>query len=286
MDDRMPRIRRNRYERDRPVIVVVGCDDVGSAIAHVLHDSGAAVVLVDAADPPWSRRGMSYVDAWYVGGATLDGVDACFCASVKSIPAVLARGDMIAATTWSWAGVATALQPAALVVVRLAGAGSPFASPSPALGALPMIRVRTRASGTEVVAVAGPQRHPGGSIDFARDAGSAAFATLAPDLRVDAAVAGRFRTRHEIAERVETGDVLGGVDGYAVAAPASGVLRALCARGARVAAGQTLVEIDRSGDTRSCFGVKEPARAVAERVRAVVRSAMTGTASADRVMAE
>lgn len=228
-------MRRNRYERDRPVIIVVGCDDVGSAIAHVLHDSGAAVVLVDAADPPWSRRGMSYVDAWYVGGATLDGVDACFCASVKSIPTVLARGEMIAATTWSWAGVATALQPAALVVVR--------------------------------------------------DEARAVFPAIAPDLRVDAPHAGRFRTRHEIAERVETGDVLGALDGYAVVAPASGVLRALCARGARVAAGQTLVEIDRSGDTQSCFGVKEPARAVAERVRAVMRSAMAGKASAERLMA-
>lgn len=227
-------MRRNRYERDRPVIIVVGCDDVGSAIAHGFHDSGAAVVLIDAADPPWSRRGMSYVDAWYVGGATLDGVDACFCASVKSIPAVLARGDMIAATTWSWAGVATALQPAALIV--------------------------------------------------AADERSAAFEALAPDLRVDAPHAGRFRTRHEIAERVEAGDVLGALDGYAVAAPASGVLRALCARGARVAAGQTLVEIDRTGDPQACFGVKEPARAVAQRVRARVRGAMA-SASTERVMA-
>jgi hypothetical protein len=263
----------------------VGSDDVGSAIAHALHDSGAAVVLVDAADPPWSRRGMSYVDAWYVGGATLDGVDACFCASVKSIPAVLARGDMIAATTWSWAGVATALQPAALVVVRFTGARPPFIPPSPALDALPTIRVRPRASGTEVVAVTGPQRYPGGGVDFLRDIGGAAFATLAPDLRVDAPRAGRFRTRHEIAERVEAGDVLGALDGYAVAAPASGVLRALCARGARVAAGQTLVEIDRSGDAQACFGVQEPARAVAERVCVVVRNALARSASAERVMA-
>lgn len=103
---------------DRPIVIVVGCDDVGSAIAHSLHCAGAGVVLIDAADPPWPRRGMSYADAWYVGGATLADVDACFCASVKSIPAVLDRGDTIAATTWSLTGVAVALQPIAYVDSR------------------------------------------------------------------------------------------------------------------------------------------------------------------------
>jgi len=93
----------------RPVAVVIGCDDIGSAIAWTLHCAGLAVALVDAADPPWPRRGMSYTDAWYVGGATLEQVDACFCTSVRSVPTVLARGDMIAATTWSWEGVVTAL---------------------------------------------------------------------------------------------------------------------------------------------------------------------------------
>ena len=104
----------NALHKDRPVVIVVGCDDVGSAIACALHGAGAAVVLVDDADPPWARRGRSYADAWYVGGATLERVDACFCGSVRSIPAVLARGDMIAATAWSFQGVASALKPVAL----------------------------------------------------------------------------------------------------------------------------------------------------------------------------
>src|SRR5438093_349453 len=95
----------------RPAAIVIGCGDVGSAVAHALHRAGCAVVLVDHADPPWTRRGMAYADAWYVGAASLSGVGACFCASVRSIPFVLDRRDMIAATTWSWQGVAGALQP-------------------------------------------------------------------------------------------------------------------------------------------------------------------------------
>ncbi len=239
-------------------------------------------MLIDDADPPWSRRGMSYADAWYVGGATLDQVDACFCASVKSIPAVLARGDMIAATTWSWPGVATALQPTALILVRRGtgtGTGTALASTSaatssPVFGELLTVHVHARAAGLPEISVAARR---GREIIDAGDAGWNArretFATVAPELRVDAPHAGRFRTRHEIAERVEAGDVLGTLDGYLVVAPASGVLRALSARGARVAAGHTLVEIDRSGDPQCCFGVKAPARAIADRVGAALRNA-------------
>ena len=102
----------------RPAVIVIGSDEVGSAIAWTLHRAGAAVVVIDAADPPWPRRGMSYTDAWYVGGATLEDVDACFCSSVRSVPAVLARGDLLAATTWSWEAVVLATHAIAVVETR------------------------------------------------------------------------------------------------------------------------------------------------------------------------
>ena len=197
---------------DRPVVIVVGCDDVGSAIARGLHVGGAAVVLIDEADPPWPRRGMSYADAWYVGGATLADVDACFCASVKSIPAVLDRGDTIAATTWSLHGIAVALQPIAFVDSR-AIARMPSSVP-----------------------------------------------------QVGAAHSGRVLTRHRIAERVEVGEHLGEIAGVAVHAPVAGVLRGLTARGGRVAAGQTVAEIDESGDPSRCFGISPEAQASAQRI--------------------
>ena len=84
----------------RSAAIVLGCGEVGSAVALALHQAGLAVVLVDEADPAWHRRGMAFTNAWYVGTAELEGEGACFCASLKSIPSVLAR-RMIAATTWS-----------------------------------------------------------------------------------------------------------------------------------------------------------------------------------------
>ena len=75
-------------------------------------------MLIDEIDPPGPWRGMSFVNAWYVGSAELGDVAPCFCASVRSIPAVLSRRGLIAATSWSWQGVA-----AASVLDALAGTG-------------------------------------------------------------------------------------------------------------------------------------------------------------------
>src|ERR1700737_380076 len=53
----------NRHERR--TIIVRGCGEIGSAIAHALHRAGFAVVLIDEVDPSWARRGMTFTDAWY-----------------------------------------------------------------------------------------------------------------------------------------------------------------------------------------------------------------------------
>ena len=58
--------------------LVLGCGDVGSAIALVLWRAGFATVLADRARPAHIRRGMAFTDAWFDGSATLDGVTACF----------------------------------------------------------------------------------------------------------------------------------------------------------------------------------------------------------------
>lgn len=259
--------------RDRPRVIVIGCDEVGSAIACTLHAAGMAIVLVDDVDPPWARRGMSYADAWYVGGATLEQVDACFCGSVKSIPAVLARGDTIAATTWSWDGVASALGPVAVVETR-PGCGHSLAHARPErLEGVLAVGVRTSqvAGWRADVVIAGAARGESGL-----RAAPLAFASRGPwgqaPTRIEAPHHGRFHTRHEIAERVEAGDVIGELGNFAAVAPASGVLTALAARGARVAAGHTLAEIDPSGDAQRCYRMTSEARAIAGRVASAVRA--------------
>jgi xanthine dehydrogenase accessory factor len=225
--------------------LVLGSDVVPSAIAHALCGRGWCVVLIDDIDPPGPWRGMSFVNAWYFGSAELLNVAACFCASVKSIPTVLNRRNLIAATSWSWQGVASALLPEVVVAAR-----DPARAPS----------VRAYVAGEHV--------------DVAIDA---RWEPLSGRPLLCAPRHGRMRSRLRIGDRVEAGEPVGDVNGIGLVAPVVGVLRGITARGARVASGQVVVDIDPHGDAASCYGLAGPAARVAdagvEALSAVLRSA-------------
>lgn len=224
----------------QPVTVVVGANATGSAIAHRLHGAGWSVVLIDDVDPAWTRRGQAYTDAWYVGVAELAGTPAVFCASVRSIPAALDRGRAIAATTWSAGGVATAVQPLAVVDARGAELGGPE------LGAVTI----QRTDDPEVRAA--PWR-----IDVA--AAPVTFVVRSPQ-------GGHFRTHRSIGEVVAAGELLGAVAGNAVVAAASGRIVGLSARGARVGRNAPVAEIDAEAAREDCFGLGPIASAAARDV--------------------
>src|SRR5690349_7567920 len=61
--------------RPKPVLVL-GTDDVESAVGHALASAGIAVLLVRDSDVPVLRRGMSFDDAVEHGSAWVDGVTA------------------------------------------------------------------------------------------------------------------------------------------------------------------------------------------------------------------
>lgn len=268
----------------RNVAIVLGSADIGSAVAVALHASGLSVVLLDEADPPWHRRGMAFTDAWYIGTAELDGEGACFCASVKSIPSVLAR-RLIAATTWSWPAVAGALRPTVLVDARerrrrgfdallgrvpvTFGIGTGFVEGENVDVAIELPARSAREAG---VAAGGLE------IDAASGAPNAGRCT------VEAARHGRFMTERRIGDSVRDGEIVGGLGKDAIAAPATGVLLGLAARGARIEPGDTLVEIDRAGVAHRCYGVAEGPRRIAEVVAAALaarRDASCGVRSRD-----
>jgi xanthine dehydrogenase accessory factor len=261
------------------VILVLGCDTVGSAVAVALHGAGFAVVLLDDVDPPWSRRGMSFTDAWYVGSAALEGAEALFCASLRSIPTVLDRRGAIAATTWSWRGVAAALRPLALIDARMAArpSGRPLLAADPA-GLLTIGVGSGFVPGEHVhVAVATAPGPRLGQV-FDRAAAELPEAPLpdrggaTTDRIVAAPAAGRFVTAHRIGDHVVEGECVATVAARAVAAPMAGVLLGLPARGARVYAGGTIVEVDPCGDSSRCFGIEPRLRRIAGGVLTAMRT--------------
>jgi len=230
-------------------MVVLGAHTTGTAIAIAARRAGYDVIICDAADPPWTRRGCSFTNAWYVGNAEVDGEGAQFCASVKSIPSVLARRDMIAATTWSWQGVAGALLPQVLVDARTDCEPAVLRNTAPE--GLLTVGVGRGAAGLQLQVAAEP------------DERTNLFCTTA-------AVPGRFATARRIGDRVLAGETVGAIGSTTVTSPCSGVLLGLSARGARLAAGQMVVEVDPAGDPARCFELDQRSRAVAARVIAAV----------------
>jgi xanthine dehydrogenase accessory factor len=251
----------------RDLGIVIGCDNIGSAVAHSLHRAGLRVVLADAADPPWPHRGRTFANAWYIGTAELEGEITCFCASVRSIPSVLRRG-LIAATTWSWMGLADALDPAVIVDARVRRS----LETARLLGHAPV----TVAIGPGFAAGVDANVVVESTDSAAADAEAAHARSTEPVCErrrhaVIAGTAGRFMTTHGIGDRVEAGQVVGYIGLRPVVAPRRGVLLGLSARGARVALGQRVVEVDGRGEPAFCFGIDEDA----QRCAASVLSAMT-----------
>jgi xanthine dehydrogenase accessory factor len=242
--------------------IIIGCGALASAIAVHLHRLGFPIVMCDDVDPGFARRGMAFTDAWYVGNADLDGTSAVFCSSVKSIPTVLTGQRQIAATTWSWQGVAAMLLPRFVVDASEEGVAG--------LGRKTIVQdllvVRVGVDG-----VAG------------HDAPGAIAPVLPADDSADqganrarASRQGRFTTAACIGQQVRRQEVVGCLDREPIVAPATGVLRGLPARGARIATGMTLVEVDPRGDPSSCFGIECTARDLAHTVERVLADAGIG----------
>ena len=265
-----------RTNVDRPLAIVVGANDVGSATAVALHRAGYAVVVCEDVDPAWLRRGMAFTNAWYVGGAEVDGIDAVFCASVRSIPTVLSQGELVAATTWSWSGVAASLAPAAVVhASRRAGADLDLrATPAHAWTAVGIGAGFVAGGNVDLIVESAPGSALGSVIrsgpalprtDVVRD-----LAGVGNERFVRASASGRFVTRHRIGAAVVRGEHVGAIGMTPVIAPISGVLRGLTARGALVREGIRVVEVDPRGDPTLCFGMGERPRAIAEGVLAAL----------------
>lgn len=257
----------------RPVAIVVGADETGSAVAVALHRAGFATVICDDIDPPWARRGMSFTNAWYFGNAELDDEVAICCSNVKSIAPVLRRDSLIAATPWSWHGIAQALEPVAIVqsrsTKRREGSGVTARAPEGAV----TIGIGTSYMDDEGFDIVVAFAHEGA--DGATDAGQARgfgngtanlVGTIDPAHIVCAPKAGRFATNRRIGDHVRQGQIVGAIGDSDVAAPIDGVLRGLSARGAAVFEGAIIVEVDPRGDPALCFGIDKHAWSIARSV--------------------
>jgi hypothetical protein len=176
-----------------------------------------------------------------------------FCASIRSIPAVLVGGEAVVATTWSWGGVATALAPSVTVDTR-----------APSRRTVLDGALAPSMTTIEVVpgAIVGPEFHRAVPVATARERDESRL-VFAPG-------PGRVGTRCDIGQCVRRGEILANVGRVEITAPVDGVLKGVPARGARVVTGDVVAEVDPSLSPQHCFRIDPDAAAVATALSAAL----------------
>jgi xanthine dehydrogenase accessory factor len=254
-------------------VLIRGCGDVGSAIAHLLLRNGDEVVVHDVALPAVPRRGMAFADAMFDGACELAGVRG---RRVDAVAELRGAGGEVLLTTAELGDALAAVDPDVLVDARM----RKRARPEPQRGLAPLtiglgpnfvagettdLAIETQwGDGLGAVVARGPTRPLGGE--------PRAFEGHARDRFVYAPVAGVMRTAAAIAQPVTAGEPVAAIGDERLLAPLDGILRGLVHDGVPVAAGAKVLEVDPRGDVAKVVGLGARPRRIAEGVLAAMRS--------------
>jgi len=234
---------------DQPV-VVLGTDDIGSAVAHALFVAGWSVVMARDTKLPVLRRRMAFDDALEQGEAELAGVRARGAGSMLGVMQLLQGGDVVPVTD---------MPPDDLLCLGL-------------VRGVVDARMRRHERKADLRAVAGfsvglgPGFTAGENVDLAIE--------TAPELSAGIGRArwdGVWLTPHAVGDAVAAGAVVGSCAGTRVRAPLAGRLRGLVRHGATVPVGCKLLEVDPRGDDGQWEGISLRAARIAEATLEAVR---------------
>jgi hypothetical protein len=247
-------------------VVVLGSDDVASAVAHVLFTAGWPVVVARDTAVPVLRRAMAFDDALERGEAELAGVRGRAAASALAIVQLLRDGGVIPVT---------AMPPDDLLCLGL-GRGvvdarrrprerkadlrslAAFAigiGPGFDAGANVHIAIETAPDVAGALLRAGPTRDAPGRAEPIAGVGHERFAR-APH-------AGRWLTSCAIGDQVTAGALVGFCGDDGVCAPLDGRLRGLVRDGTQVRRAAKLVEVDPRGEAALWSGITARTAAIA-----------------------
>ena len=250
----------------RPLAVVLGTNEIASAVAVLLRRQGYSVVLSHDPDPPVMRRAMAFHDALYDDRCVLETVVGRRAETWPELVQVLAAPNTVAVTRLALTDLIVQGPIDVLVDGRMqkyavtpdlrhlagitVGLGPGFR-----VGFNCDIAVETCPACTGLLVTRGRTADADGIPAQLGNAGRERFA-YAP-------AAGRWRTAIEIGTRVFKGFPVGHLDGAPVAAPFDGVLRGVVRDGLFVPARTKLLEIDPRGRQARWTGIDERPRAIA-----------------------
>jgi xanthine dehydrogenase accessory factor len=256
------------------VVVVRGCGDVGSAVAHLLFESGHEVVVHDVARPAAPRRGMAFADAVFDGACELAGVRARRVDQLSELVAALAERAAVCVTTLDLSAVLATVEPGVLVDARMRKRALPETQ----------IRLAPLTIGLGPNFVAGETTHLAIETQWGEQLGAVltsgrtralggeprSFDGHARDRFIYAPEAGVFRTAAAIGQRVRAGEPVASIGPRSLAAPLDGILRGLTHDGVPVEAGAKVVEVDPRGEPKAALGLGPRPRRIAAGVQAAI----------------
>ena len=261
-----------------PLVVVRGGGDLGTGVAHALHEAGYRVVVLEAECPRAVRRAAAFAEAVYAGRTVVEGVEARLVRRADVLDGVVGSrgaGAAVPVVVDPDGALVQVLAPNAVVDARMAkrnlGTSRGDAPVTIALG--PGFE-----AGRDVDIVIETNRGP--AVGRVIERGAAEPDTGVPgevggagaERLLRAPAAGEFRAAGTIGDVVREGDVVGSVGGAPVAARVPGLLRGLAAEGLSVEAGEKVGDVDPRGAEVDPAAISDKARAVGRAVLAALRA--------------
>ncbi|BAM88262.1 conserved hypothetical protein [Bradyrhizobium oligotrophicum S58] len=258
--------------------VVLGTNEIASAIAVHLHRDGFCVVLSHDPNPPVLRRKMAFHDALFGDTIRIENVIGERIENTMDVFKALAAPRNVLVT---WLGLLDLLPVRAIDVLVDARMQTRDLTPN--------LRGMTRLS----VGI-GPGFSPSANCDLAIETRPDRLGqivhegwTLAKDdfgelggvgseRLVHSPHEGRWHTPLEIGTRVYKGFVVGHLSGIPVIAPYDGILRGVVRDGSDVPAGIALAEIDSRGRHAQWTGIDAQGQALAQATLTAIRQHVIG----------
>ncbi len=260
--------------QSQPLAVLLGTNEIASAVAVALTRAKYKVVMSHDPFPPVIRRGMAFHEALYGDFAELSGIAGERAETLLEIAAVTARKDKVAVTSLSLTDLLALRVADVLIDARMQkhrmtpdfrglaritiGLGPKFV-----VGANCDIAIETRPSRAGAIVQSGATEEPDGAARRLGDAGRERF--------VYSQRAGIWRTPVEIGMWVPKNFVIGRHAGAPVFAPLEGIVRGVARDSTFAPAGVKIVEIDPRDRAAASTETDERGRVLANATLAAMR---------------
>ncbi len=256
------------------LVLIRGCGDIGSAVAHALFAEHQKVILQDDPAPAYTRRGMAFTDAFFDGKAELEHVIAKRSSLGVHLQSMLACGRAIPALTTDSRQIIDAIHPDIVIDARM----KKRALPEILRGAAPLtvgLGPNFVAGDTTDLVIETSWAAPGQVIKHGASlplhGEPQTLGGHGRERYVYAPKAGVFETECAIGEYVHAGQGIATLVGTPILAPLSGRLRGLTHKGVEVAQDAKIVEIDPREPDANVYGIGERPRRIAAGVLEAIK---------------